>query len=54
MKNTTTPRDTKLTLRKTTVKNLKDLTVRTGVKAGAGRLNTDACHSALNTACCHP
>jgi hypothetical protein len=48
-----TARDARLTLKKTTLKNLKDLTVRTGVKAGK-RYNTDACHSALNTQCCKP
>jgi hypothetical protein len=39
----------KIQLSKETVRNLK---VKSGVRAG-NRHNTDACHSALNTQCCH-
>jgi len=35
------PCDAKLTLRKTTLKNLKELTVRSGVKAGKMKLPSD-------------
>jgi len=34
------PRGAKLTLRKTTLKNLKELTVRSGVKAGQRPIET--------------